>query len=194
MKAIVGTMICVGALSIASTATAADGNVPAACGDSAQMQRAYFSGVQTGKSLVQRAWLSVNDCGKLEYFSAIVRENVEMYVLQGVSSYAICRYAGMLDGVYDELDQVWISCGGPCCFEGRVVGALSAAVYCHLSEVLGGLSVPDDFVPRPVCTCDGFSRCCAGTFTDLTREKCPAYAAHPYYEVWQRSRALQCNE
>jgi hypothetical protein len=194
MKPILSTLLGLGAWSIASVAAAAEVNMPAACSDNNQTLRAYNSGRFAGKSLVQRAWQSVNDCRKLDYFSEIVRSNVESYILQGATDYALCRYAGMLDGVYDELDQVWISCGGLCCFEGQVIGALAAGVYCQLSELLGGLAVPDDFVPRPVCTCEGFSSCCAGTFTELTQERCLAYTSHPYYEVWRQSRSLQCNE
>ncbi|MGC4070402.1 MAG: hypothetical protein QM784_38205 [Polyangiaceae bacterium] len=194
MKAIVSTVLGLLTLSVASVAAAEVVSVPAACLNNNLTQRAYSSGKAAGKSLVQRAWQSVNDCGRLDYFSDIVRSNVESYLLQGASAYSICRYSGMLDGVYEELDEVWISCGGLCCIEGQVIGALAAGVYCQLSQLLGGLDVPADFIPRPVCTCEGFSSCCAGTFTDLTQDKCREYTAQPYYDVWRQSRSLQCNE
>jgi len=194
MKPHVSAILCVGALSATGPVFAApNGNMPPVCAESARAKMAYSTGLQSGKSLVERAWLSVADCGQLGYFSSVVRDNINAYALQGASTYSICRYTGMVDGAYQELDTVWTSCGGACCWEGQVIGELAWDVYCQLSELLGGLDIPADFVPKPVTTCTGFSPCCDEVFMDTTQVQCADYTTQPFYAVWQDSATLQCN-
>lgn len=194
MSSKIASLLCVLALSTTQMVLASPGgSMPSACEESTQTQRAYKTGLLAGRSLVQRAWQSVNECNQLDYFSNVVRANIEGYTVQGATTYSICRYAGMVDGAYEELDVVWTACGGSCCWEGEVIGMLAADVYCRLSELLGGLLIPDDFVPRPVCLCAGFSGCCGAAFNDVTRERCEQYTLPPFRDVWLTSRALQCN-
>jgi len=195
MKSIFTRMWAIAVLSATGTALAAsDGNYPSACSESTQVQRAYDTGMYLGKSLVQRTWQRINDCGQLDYFSQELRATIDAYVVQGVSTYLICRYTGMVDGADDELHEVWMTCGGSCCLEGQTVGALVADLYCQLSTLLGGLAAPDEFIRRPVSTCSGFSDCCSKVFTDASQLQCQDYTIHPYYDIWVANRADLCCE
>jgi hypothetical protein len=191
MKSIDMAWLCVVALLATEPVLAA--SPPTACSENARLKHSYDSGVQSGKTLVQQAWLSVEDCGRLDYLAGIVRDNVNLFTIPGTSTWAICRYTGMVDGVYEELDAVWMSCSADCCMEGEVFGTLGADVYCTLSELLDGLAEPDQFVPRPVNTCAAFSDCCVRTFTETTRTQCETYAdLGAFGEVWKQSLAIQC--
>ena len=195
MKSILAAMCVAAAWSATGTTLAApDGQPPQGCVASQTTQRAYNMGVQLGKTLVDSAWQSVNDCSKLDQFSEVLKSDINSYVLRGTSSYTICRYSGLVDGAYEELHAVSSICGGPCCWEGQMIGVLGAAAYCTLSAVFGGLSVPGDFVPRPVYTCSGFSACCIETFTIATVADCKLYTDPPFADVWTNSRTLQCTD
>lgn len=190
---------------IACTSAAwATDDIPTGCQESTFTKRGYLSGVSIGRSLVQRAWNSVNDCDQLELFTDIVVSNVQNYELVGDSTYTICRHTGMVEGVFEELDGVWMACDGQCCEEGQVIGELAGELYCQLSIILDGLAVPDDFVRRPVYMCGfSFETCCDTSFigTSLTYAglnlfgelvQCSNYTTDPYDGVWNGTRELQC--
>jgi len=197
IKTLVITMLCAAVILGAGTSRADEGTtVPPGCQEGARSQRAYEAGRLQGKSLVQRAWLMVNDCDQLERFSDIVVANVESYVLSDNSAYVICRYTGMTDGVYEELDNVWLQCGGECCSEGEVIGELAAEIYCQLSILLDGLASPDLFLRRPVHTCGfAFEVCCDIDYVVVSQEypMCLPYTLDPYYDVWDATRVMQCS-
>lgn len=188
----------------AATTNAFADEVPPRCQESNFTIHGYQSGVAMGRSLVQRAWGSVNDCDQLELFTDIVVANVQRYRLASDSTYTICRHTGMLDGVFQELDAVWMTCDGQCCQEGQVIGELAAELYCQLSIILDGLAEPGDFVRRPVFMCGViFETCCDANFigTSLSYEglnlagelvQCSAYTQDPYFEIWDGTRDIQC--
>jgi len=196
MRSIFGTMLCAAAVLSTSAAQAIVPNsVPVGCQETSFTQRAYLSGFQQGVSLVDRAWLMVNDCDNLERFSDIVVANVESYVLGGQSTYVVCRYTGLTDGVYARLDEVWLQCGGNCCDEGAVIGELAAEIYCQLSILLDGLAAPDLFVRRPVHTCGlSFEMCCDASYDAFSTgfPACLPYTADPHDIVWDETRVMQC--
>lgn len=167
---------------------------PPICLGSPHSVSAYNTGVQFGHSLVQRVWQSVSDCSELASLAAIVRQNVNSYTLNGTSIWAICRYTGAVDGVYEELDAVWMGCNADCCLEGELVGSLGADVYCRLSRLLGGLTAPDAIVPRPVRTCNAFSDCCVSTYKNASRKECAEYTDGVFGDIWAESCAVQCAE
>jgi len=204
MKALVTILLALVALSSAPAAFAQVIVIPPACQRNSLTKSFYRSGVMQGKVLVDRAWLSVNNCDRLETFTDIVVANVESYTLTGSSDYNICRFTGLHDGVFQQLDNVWTSCSGTCCEEGSVIGDLSARMYCQLSILLGGLAEPDEFVRRPVFLCGfAFQMCCDGDFfgTSLTYrgldafgdlQECLPYTDGEYFSVWDDTRTLQC--
>ncbi len=204
MRALISILACWIALSVAKPVLAADIPIPPACQTSSLTKNAYRAGVMQGKVLVDRAWLSVANCDRLETFTDIVVANVENYTLSGSSAYNICRYTGLHDGVYQELDIVWNTCNGECCDEGSVIGDLSAKLYCKLSILLDGLAAPDEFVRRPVFLCGfAFEMCCDADFfgtsvsykgLDLFGDlkACLPYTDGEYFTVWDETRILQC--
>jgi len=202
MKTLISVLLGLMIWSGAATALADD--IPVGCQGSTIVTRAYQSGVAQGKSLVQRAWLSVNDCDQLEHLTDIIIANVDFYQLTGSSAYNICRHTGMIDGVFQQIDAVWTLCDGLCCDEGSAIGELAAELYCQLSILLGGLAVPDDFVRRPVFECGfEFQTCCDSNFMGVSRayegldllgqvKQCLPYTEDPFFDVWDGSREIQC--
>lgn len=187
------------------TAVAGAQPIPDGCKTSAVVTNAYKSGVSQGISLVQRAWANVNNCDRLETFTDIVNQNVANYTLTGTSAYNLCRYTGMVDGVFQQLDNVWKLCDGQCCSEGSAIGVLAAQLYCQLSILLGGLAKPDTYVRRPVLLCGfSFQMCCDADFlgTSLSYvgkdmfgapQKCEKYTEGDVYTpIWDGTRILQC--
>jgi hypothetical protein len=194
MRTLVGTMLCVGVF-FASEASWAAVPVPTDCAGTATSQRAYLAGYQQGLALVDRAWLTVNNCDLLETFSDIVYQNLQSFVLGGTSSYVVCRYTGVMDGSMTEVDNLWTTCGGDCCDEGILLGQLAGEMYCQLSIMLHGLANPDMFARRPVHMCGyAFQGCCDANFvgTTLIDPTCSQYAYTPYYDVWDGTRNIQC--
>lgn len=198
------TSVLVQFIVLSGTIAAQADEIPPACRTSSFVTRAYQAGVVQGKSLVQRAWLSVNDCDQLELFSDIVVNNVANFQITSTSAYTICRHSGMLDGVFQELDAVWMTCDGQCCEEGEIIGELSAELYCQLSILLQGLAEPDDFVRRPVYMCGFmFETCCDAKFVGTSLaysgadmfgvvKECGVYTEGTFFDVWDGTREIQC--
>ena len=196
MRTLVGTMLCVAALLASEVSRAAvPTSVPSGCDGSALSRRAYLAGYQQGTVLVDRAWLTVNDCDQLEHFSDIVYQDLQSFVLGGTSSYVVCRYTGVVDGSMAEVDNLWLKCGGDCCDEGMALGELAAEMYCQLSIMLHGLANPDMFARRPVHMCGyAYQGCCDSNFVGTSRSvpMCLQYTNTPYFDVWDDTRLMQC--
>lgn len=202
MKALASILLFLMALSGAGTAFAED--VPLRCQTSSYVKKGYQAGVAQGKTLVERAWQSVNNCDRLETFTDLVIANVESYTLSGNSVYTICRFTGLHDGVFQKLDSIWATCEGSCCHEGEVIGTLAARLYCQLSIILDGLADPDEFVRRPVFFCGfAFQMCCDANFFSSSMvyrgldlfgdlKECQPYTDGDYFQVWDDTRVLQC--
>jgi hypothetical protein len=99
-------------LSLSALAAPASAYVPPGCRDGTPARpgiarRAYLAGIDSGKKLVNRAWAQVSDCDALETFADIVVTNVSSYTITGRTAYAICRHTGLVDGAFEQLDQVW---------------------------------------------------------------------------------------
>jgi hypothetical protein len=195
--------------SFTAAAAAPMSTVPPGCRDGTvtnpgRAARAYVAGMDSGKKLVTRAWSQVNDCDALEDFADIVVENIQSYSVSSRTAYVICRYTGLVDGAFEQLDRVWTTCDDQCCLEGEVIGQLSAELYCELSIILGGLLDPDDFVRGPVTTCGlEFQTCCDSTFIGTSRNyvgydlsgratACLQYTQGSYQSVWTETRNLEC--
>ncbi len=195
-------VLCGLASSVPAIARAAD--VPVGC-QNLREERAYLAGVQQGKTLVDRAWASVNNCDLLEHFSDIVTTNVESYTVTSSSAYVICRYSGLVDGTFERLDAVWTDCAGVCCKEGIAIGRLAADLYCQLSILLQGLGEPLNFVRKPVWTCGfEFQVCCDAEFMGYSQvypasdpnvpvtPACLPYTVDSFASVWDKTRNVEC--
>ncbi|MDI3287989.1 hypothetical protein [Polyangium sp. 15x6] len=113
---------------------------------------------------------------------------------------ALCEYAGTVQGIYDTLHGMAAKCSAHCCSEGKIVGEISAEVYCHLSIALDGLSVTDYLPRKPPSLCGAaFESCCEATFTEVTQsyvdaegQQCRAYTEGAFLPAWEQSLNDQC--
>jgi hypothetical protein len=171
---------------------------PSSC--TGRNERAWTRGVSQGYNMASQAWNSVNDCDELEWFTDILVDNVEDYVLSSdASRYTACQYGGFVDGIYNKLDQVWNHCRAECQQEGVAWAEVSSAAYCKLSIALGGLALADQFIRGPVLTCGvAFQLGCDPAFLSFARafvaagSSCERYTREPYRDVFEQSRHNQC--
>lgn len=104
LVAVVGLSASARGFALPDTAT------PATCAREANAQSAYRDGEQIGRSLVQRAWLRIRDCSQLDRFTETTRANIGRYKNRAVTSYVICRYAGMVNGANEQLLRIQTAC------------------------------------------------------------------------------------
>jgi hypothetical protein len=209
METIVKIMCCaVSCFAVLSATRAwATIDIPPACQASTFTVYGYQSGYNQGTSLTNRAWSTIHQsCDELELLSAAIIDNLQSYKIAGNSTYLICRHAGVVNAVFQRLNEIWEQCAGDCCLEGETIGQLSGQLYCQLSILLNGLAKPDDFIRLPVYMCGfAFETCCDAQFIDTTYNyvglnmmsqpvACsPNYTDEPYYTVWDQTREIQCN-
>lgn len=156
--------------------------------------RFYNNGVMQGRNLGASAWGSVNDCDSLETFENIVMNNLNDFVVPpGSSNAVICRHSGMTEGIIQQLEVISQRCASLCAREGKIIGQLSALLYCQLSNALGGLSNPDLFIRRPVFVCGfNYQVSCDAKFVGDTQNNCSSYTRNPWIAVWNKTRHNQC--
>ena len=111
-----------------------------------------------------------------------------------------CRYVGMLEGVFAELDIVQQECVSECFLDGDVVGAIKAKTYCDLVIDAAGELDPVPWIRTPVGTCGlAFEVGCDARFLATTRVysndsgECLPYTAKPYFGIWDASRLQSCD-
>lgn len=179
----------------------ADDEVPDSCNGSIEKQ-AYNSGFLSGSSIVEMAWLKLDQCDLVERFETIVLNILaSMAIPEGSSTYVACRYAGFANGVMAEVDKVYQYCQGLCYYEGEIIGQMVAETYCMLSLALGGLATADDFIRAPVQICGfHFELACDVTYLfetityvhPITYGICEPYTHGDYWVVWDQVRNNQC--
>lgn len=162
--------------------------------------RQYNTGFLIGQRIVQSAVLSINSCDEIDFFVNVILDNVARFTLpRGASNALACRYAGQVEGVIQEMDNQARLCDDQCFADGQVIGEISAAAYCELSILLGGLAEPDAFVRRPTLTCGfNFEVGCDSSFIGVSRAyenafgQCLPFTQDPFFEVWDQTRINQC--
>ncbi len=200
MKTSTIAVVCV--FAVCGSVVNAYAEIPPKC-DTRYTSTSYNRGITSGEILAQQAWSTVNDvpgggCDELEYFTDLVVDNVTRLTLRpGASDYVICRYTGTVDGIYNELDEIWSYCETSCMEEGAQVGEFSAKIYCDLSIALDGLAEADQYIRGPVHICGlEFETACdsnyiATSFNYLAGQ-CVPYTEGEYFGVWDQTRNNQC--
>jgi hypothetical protein len=200
MKTPTIAIVCV--FAVCGAAATAYAEIPTTCA-SPYNSRGYVKGIASGESLAEQAWSTVNDvpgggCDQLEYFIDIIVDDITRLTLRPTSSdYVICRYTGMVDGVYNKLDEIWSYCEINCADEGVQVGEFAAEIYCDLSIALGGLDEADQYIRGPVQICGlEFETACDFQYIETSGEyldgQCVPYTEGDYFEVWDQTRINQC--
>ena len=147
------------------------------------------------------AWNGIrNDCDRIDYFLGVIEDNVSRLTLPAhARDFVICRYTGAVDGVYEQLDNLYGECGDTCFMEGEIIGEMAGEVYCELSLALGGLEVADRFIRGPVRTCGfNFETGCDSAYMGTTINfenglgRCEPYTINEYENVWDETRNNQC--
>lgn len=179
----------VGLVGVESMALAACPPTPPAVCASGRELRGWQAGVATGASLVKQIWMSAavaQDPDNWELFKEEVTTVIPGVVtsLPQGSQYVKCRTQGLLEST--TCTMIPHNPGPQCAFDGFDWGNISAAVYCQLSEDLGGLANVEPWYIRPVpgmCE-DKFQTWCEDTYRYVaTNTSDPFEATHvpPYY-------------
>lgn len=167
---------------------------PAECA-TGRDRRGYEAGLRTGDSIVNRAWLSVDeDFDRLELFSDAVVDGINLVApMFAGSSYGDCRLQGFVDGAWERLGEIQREVIGVCLQDGAMWGKIVGALYCSLSQDLGGLE-SDIWLPRPPTTWCGlhFQARCDEVFRNRTRFQCHHYTHGHHFSVWNEYRNNEC--
>jgi len=197
MKCLVLSLFIVCCLSLFQSM--AEAQLPNQC-SSATNTRAFRAGRMAGSSLVRQSWASLNDCDRVEQFEDLVTSSLERYVPGNAPTlYTQCRFAGVVQGVLDELDTVFVDCTDACFREGKFAGEISAFAYCELSIALNGLETADDFLRGPVQVCGfSFEVGCDSEFIAVASSyenelgACEPFTVNTFVEVFDQARENQC--
>lgn len=206
MKALLSVVVGLAVTSGTGFAWAVD--MPPACQGNAYTSRAFQSGYNQGVSLVEQAFASVNyDCHRLDSVGSMMTDAVHTAIPAGANGFLLCRYSGLVAGVFRGLDNAWAGCDADCCLEGQTTGRIAGEIYCILSILLGGLVAPDDFLPQvpPHDRCQVSSQtCCSPEFIGTSLSylgldavgnpiQCSQYTVDPYVSVWDATRSSYCD-
>lgn len=183
----------------AAGAAAQPARVPPACrGD--REARAFNAGKAPGQEIARAARAEARGCGDVARIAAAVTRGLRRRPLPPrAAPQALCRHAGMIEGLYEELGAIWESCPAPCCERGALVAEIGGQLYCDLSIALDGLGV-DGYLPsRRVPGCGAqFETCCDARFTGFTMSysnpegQCLPYTEGAFVEAWTQARHNMC--
>lgn len=200
MKITIG-LLALSIFGIGYSAEALAQGPPPAC-QSAPNDMSFRAGVASGRALVQQGWSAVNrNCFQLERFASVLVSNVQRLIAPaGSDAYVLCRHSGIVQGVYEEVNAVWLQCEANCCQEGTLIGEMTGELYCNIAISLGGLGVAD-FLPRlPVTVCPfNIETCCDTRFIGYTQsfvsengQACLPYTRPPHELAWDQARNNMC--
>lgn len=174
---------------------------PPAC-RSEPNRSSFHAGVASGRALTRQAWVGVNrNCFRLEEYTTVVVGTVKRLIAPaGSDSYVLCRHAGIVAGVLDEVDVVWDECQVTCCNRGYLTGEMAGELYCGLAIALDGLGVADYLPQLPVTFCPAvFETCCKTRFIGYTENfinaqgaACRPYTRPPHTAAWDQARENMC--
>lgn len=182
-------------------ALAATAEPPAQC-QGQKLESAFRRGWERGKRRVAVVWGEFGECDQVDEFVERVIERVQDLLPERESDRARkrCRYAGVVAGVFDELDVIQQECVEHCFLNGDVVGAIEGKSYCDLVLDAAGEIDPVPWIRAPVGTCGlAFEVGCDARFLTTTRAyssdlgACLPYTTEPYFEIWDASRLQSCD-
>ncbi|UQA59533.1 hypothetical protein [Polyangium aurulentum] len=187
------------ALGYAGRAAAQSARAPAACrGD--QEARAFNAGMAPGREIARAARAEARGCGDVARMAAAVTRGLRRQPLpRGAAPQALCRHAGMVEGVSAELGAIWEGCGAQCCERGELVAQIVGQLYCDVAIALGGVGVADYLPAELVHGCGAqFETCCDARLTDFARShggpegQCLPYTEGAFLEGWTQARHNLC--
>jgi len=181
----------------------ADG-VPAQCG-SARDTRFYNLGVRKGRNLAQQAINSLGDDEEqicqdpdaLADLEDLIREIVDAIEIPAHASQATrCHVFGQIAGLIAEIVDFQEECPIICCIaDGRLIGEISAKLYCELSIALGGLVPVELFDRLATDTCgERFQESCDEKFAYVATSdhECKPFTKDEFEEVFEEAQNNQC--
>lgn len=188
-----GMMLAAALLTVGLAGTAAAAPPPE-CATGREM-RGYMAGEYLGGAIVDRAWRTLGeDADEVEALTDAVVDAVGLVSgMSAGSPYGECRLQGFLDGIWARLWEIQQEQMMMCFVDGKLWGRIVGALYCSLSEDLGGL-VEELWIPRPPTTWCGihFQAGCDRKFNRYTRNQCRPYTVCPFDGVWAEYRNLNC--
>lgn len=172
-------------LGLGFSAEAMAQTAPWAC-QTAPNLSSYEAGVASGRALTRQAWVGVNrSCVQLERFTSVLINTVErLMVPPGSDDFVACRHAGIVAGVYEEVNAVWDSCAVQSCTVGHFVGRLAGKLVCDIATGMGPTHVRR-FLPPPPTAFPALSQiCCENAFL-AEIDRCLPGSTFPWDQIGQ---------
>ncbi len=174
---------------------------PALCSDAA-LEKAFRRGEAVGKLFVQVVWGAFGCCNKVDQFVDRFMTRIQE-IAPEIDADRVrrrCRYAGVIEGIFAELEKIQQDCETKCFMDGKFIGIIEAKAYCDLVIDTGGDLDPEPWIRTPVATCGfEFETGCDTAFLGTTQTyantdgACEPYTRDPYFEVWDRCRLRSCD-
>lgn len=183
-------------------------DVPPACADYQRAQgcwgtddthRIYQKAVAKGRKFVLERWAEQESCSELEAFAEAINQELMQQQPRRHRPKKLCRFGGFSDGMMEALEGIRERCKISCADDGRIIGKVSAGVYCSLSQVANGFEKASDYVRGPVKLCgQAFQDSCDNSFISEAKAyenangSCKEYTEGQYAEIFDRYRNDLC--
>lgn len=182
-------------------ATLGEATPPEQC-SAVKLHKAFLRGWHRGRQRVAALWDNYGACDRVDEFVDQLILGVQELLPDKEPDKVRkrCRYVGMIEGVFAELDAIQQGCVTECFTCGDVVGPIEAKAYCDLVIDAQGELEPVPWIRMPVGTCGfSFEIGCDAQFLATSRiysnesGTCLPYTIAPYYDIWDASRLKSCD-
>lgn len=159
----------------------------------------YRAAHAAGESVVESQWEHIHDCAQLNLLESEVHRTISILVPKRPHHAAHCLIGGLFDGASEKLDRVRTQCRVSCERAGSFAGSVSAATYCSLSQLSGGLVDPSNYVKEPESRCGiVFEQACKESFRVTVAQfknsagTCESFVTGRFTESVERYRQKFC--
>ena len=134
-----------------------DGGIPPSCDLDKKTRKKYLKGVGKGFSIAEKAWRKRAGCHEFEIFETELYAEIQNIQVKKMDEeerlFKQCRFAGMLDGIYNMVEEIDAECFEICANNGVLVGTLAAKTFCELMIYNQGAITVDGWVRGPLGIC-----------------------------------------
>jgi hypothetical protein len=157
-------------VSLAATPSLA---TPSQC-QSGMGRNGYNAGLAFEARFIDHLWAQYGDCHEFESFITAIA--VPFAGSAPTSTYLKCREMGIVDALWNKVDEVAVTCMIECAATGSAIGKLQADIYCRVADMFGDDTANETVSSCPVNLCDiiGEGQCRADFQYDADAN-CPSH-------------------
>jgi hypothetical protein len=143
--------------------------IPTQCDTNSKLRSKYIKGFNKGIALANHLWKKADGCEEFELFETELYENLNKIEITKMDDECHhtkqCRFAGMVDGIFNVLAEIENECFEICTSSGVLAGTLVAQTFCELMILNEGDITINDWVRGPIGICGlNFESMCDVTY------------------------------